>query len=152
MPTLKPGEKPLYAGTLDCFKTTVKNEGIRGLYKEMSAPLLAVSPIFAISFMGYGVLNFMMDLLIMRLSFIGREESEVFIEDLLLFMLEIFLLLGPWQVGSDYIRICICRWNYWNGKLIAPEGTYPNGMRDVFKKLMKEESAQLAIKDLRQYY
>jgi solute carrier family 25 carnitine/acylcarnitine transporter 20/29 len=55
MPIPKPGEKPLYAGTLDCLKTTVKNEGIRGLYKGMGAPLLGVAPIFAISFMGYGV-------------------------------------------------------------------------------------------------
>ncbi|EFA11093.1 congested-like trachea protein [Tribolium castaneum] len=55
MPIPKPGEKPLYSGTLDCLKTTVRNEGIRGLYKGMGAPLLGVAPIFAISFMGYGV-------------------------------------------------------------------------------------------------
>lgn len=55
MPVPTPGEKPLYTGTLDCFKTTVRYEGIRGLYKGMGAPLLAVAPIFAISFMGYGI-------------------------------------------------------------------------------------------------
>ncbi|KAJ8953249.1 hypothetical protein NQ318_015830 [Aromia moschata] len=49
------GESPLYTGTLDCFKKTIKNEGVRGLYKGMGVPLVGVAPIFAISFMGYGV-------------------------------------------------------------------------------------------------
>lgn len=55
MPVPIQGTAPLYSGTLDCFKKTITNEGIRGLYKGMSAPLIGVSPIFAISFMGYGV-------------------------------------------------------------------------------------------------
>lgn len=55
MPIPNPGEKPLYLGTLDCFKTTIRNEGFKGLYKGMGAPLVGVAPIFAISFMGYGV-------------------------------------------------------------------------------------------------
>lgn len=46
---------PLYTGTFDCISKIVKNEGVRGLYKGMAAPLTGVSPIFAISFMGYGV-------------------------------------------------------------------------------------------------
>ncbi|KAJ8979237.1 hypothetical protein NQ317_009417 [Molorchus minor] len=49
------GEAPLYTGTLDCFKKTIKNEGVKGLYKGMGAPLLGIAPIFAISFMGFGV-------------------------------------------------------------------------------------------------
>lgn len=52
---LKSGEKPLYTGTFDCIQKIVRNEGVRGLYKGMAAPLTGVSPIFAISFMGYGV-------------------------------------------------------------------------------------------------
>lgn len=52
---VKPGEKPLYAGTWDCISKTVKHEGVKGLYKGMGAPLAGVSPIFAISFFGYGV-------------------------------------------------------------------------------------------------
>ncbi|CAH1964497.1 unnamed protein product [Acanthoscelides obtectus] len=55
MPITKKGEQPLYTGTLDCFKKTIRNEGFRGLYKGMGAPLVGVAPIFAISFMGYGV-------------------------------------------------------------------------------------------------
>lgn len=55
MPLPALGTSPLYTGTWDCFKKTVRNEGFFGLYKGMGAPLVGVSPIFAISFMGYGV-------------------------------------------------------------------------------------------------
>lgn len=55
MPLVKPGESPLYRGTWDCAVKTVKKEGFKGLYKGMSAPLTGVAPIFAISFLGYGL-------------------------------------------------------------------------------------------------
>ncbi|XP_055386163.1 congested-like trachea protein [Condylostylus longicornis] len=55
MPIPAAGQAPLYAGTFDCASKTIKNEGFRGLYKGMSAPLVGVVPIFAISFFGYGL-------------------------------------------------------------------------------------------------
>jgi len=55
MPLPKPGEAPMYTGTVDCVSKTVKLEGIRGLYKGMGAPLVGVAPIFALSFMGFGI-------------------------------------------------------------------------------------------------
>merc|ERR1719471_2026623 len=45
----------MYTGTVDCVSKTVKLEGIRGLYKGMGAPLVGVAPIFALSFMGFGI-------------------------------------------------------------------------------------------------
>ncbi|XP_063980722.1 congested-like trachea protein [Diachasmimorpha longicaudata] len=54
-PKPAPGESPLYKGTWDCAKKTVSKEGLRGLYKGMGAPLTGVAPIFAMSFLGYGV-------------------------------------------------------------------------------------------------
>lgn len=54
-PIPKPGESPLYKGTWDCAKKTVAKEGFRGLYKGMGAPLTGVAPVFAISFLGYGL-------------------------------------------------------------------------------------------------
>ncbi|CAG9759407.1 unnamed protein product [Ceutorhynchus assimilis] len=55
MPLPKLGESPYYSSTLDCCKKTIVNEGLLGLYKGMGAPLMGVAPVFAISFMGYGV-------------------------------------------------------------------------------------------------
>ena len=55
MPLPPAGQKPMYAGTYDCARKTIHNEGFRGLYKGMSAPLTGVAPIFAMSFFGFGV-------------------------------------------------------------------------------------------------
>ncbi|KAK7866013.1 hypothetical protein R5R35_008528 [Gryllus longicercus] len=55
MPKPRPGEKPLYTGTLDCAKKTLAAEGIRGLYKGMGAPFVIVVPIFSIRFFGFGI-------------------------------------------------------------------------------------------------
>ncbi|CAG2211486.1 mitochondrial carnitine/acylcarnitine carrier protein-like [Mytilus galloprovincialis] len=55
MPRPKPGEAPLYKGTIDCATITIKKEGIKGLYKGMAAPLAGVSPMFAVCFLGFGI-------------------------------------------------------------------------------------------------
>ncbi|KAK4874112.1 hypothetical protein RN001_013472 [Aquatica leii] len=55
MPKPAPGQPPLYTGTLDCIKKTIAKEGFFGLYKGIGAPLVSMPPIFAISFMGYGL-------------------------------------------------------------------------------------------------
>ncbi|XP_043476003.1 congested-like trachea protein [Leptopilina heterotoma] len=55
MPKPGPNESVLYKGTFDCAKKTVTKEGFLGLYKGMAAPLVGVAPIFAMSFLGYGL-------------------------------------------------------------------------------------------------
>ncbi|XP_053158926.1 mitochondrial carnitine/acylcarnitine carrier protein [Hemicordylus capensis] len=50
-----PGQSLLYAGTFDCFKKTLVQEGVRGLYKGMAAPIVGVTPMFAICFFGFGL-------------------------------------------------------------------------------------------------
>jgi len=55
MPQPQPGQAPLYAGTFDCAKKTVTREGFLGLYRGMAAPLVGVTPMFAICFLGFGV-------------------------------------------------------------------------------------------------
>jgi len=53
MPMPKLGERPMYTGMWDCVAKTVKYEGVfKGLYKGMGAPLVGVTPIFALSFFG----------------------------------------------------------------------------------------------------
>lgn len=44
-----------YKGAVDCFKKTIARDGVAGLYRGMSAPLIGVTPIFAICFWGYDV-------------------------------------------------------------------------------------------------
>jgi len=42
-----------YSGIVDCVKRTIAKDGVRGLYRGMSAPLMGVTPIFAVCFWGY---------------------------------------------------------------------------------------------------
>ncbi|XP_050526998.1 congested-like trachea protein isoform X1 [Daktulosphaira vitifoliae] len=55
MPSVQPGQTPMYTGAWDCAVKTVKREGFLGLYKGMGAPITGVAPIFAISFLGFGL-------------------------------------------------------------------------------------------------
>ncbi|KAE8354022.1 mitochondrial carrier domain-containing protein [Aspergillus coremiiformis] len=53
---LQTAEKGVYAGAMDVVKRTVAREGlVRGLYAGVSAPLVGVTPMFAVSFWGYDV-------------------------------------------------------------------------------------------------
>jgi len=52
---VKPGETPLYSGTLDCARKTIQKEGFKGLYKGMTTPLVGITPIYAICFLGFGI-------------------------------------------------------------------------------------------------
>ena len=53
---LQTAEKGVYTGAIDVVKKTVAREGlVRGLYAGVSAPLVGVTPMFAVSFWGYDV-------------------------------------------------------------------------------------------------
>ncbi|ETN41084.1 uncharacterized protein HMPREF1541_03019 [Cyphellophora europaea CBS 101466] len=53
---LQTAEKGTYTGAIDCVKKGIAREGLRrGLYAGVSAPLVGVTPMFAVSFWGYGV-------------------------------------------------------------------------------------------------
>ncbi|KAJ5454820.1 Mitochondrial carnitine carrier [Penicillium daleae] len=53
---LQTAEKGVYAGAMDVVRRTVAREGLaRGLYAGVSAPLVGVTPMFAVSFWGYDV-------------------------------------------------------------------------------------------------
>ncbi|KAH9807348.1 mitochondrial carrier [Teratosphaeria destructans] len=53
---LQTAEKGVYSGALDVVRKTIAREGpVRGLYAGVSAPLVGVTPMFAVSFWGYGV-------------------------------------------------------------------------------------------------
>jgi solute carrier family 25 carnitine/acylcarnitine transporter 20/29 len=50
---LQAAPKGQYAGMLDCAKQTIKADGVRGLYAGMTAPIIGITPIFAVYFMGF---------------------------------------------------------------------------------------------------
>ncbi|XP_030633422.1 mitochondrial carnitine/acylcarnitine carrier protein isoform X2 [Chanos chanos] len=50
-----PGQTALYTGTFDCFRQTLAKEGLKGLYKGMAAPIIGVTPMFAVCFFGFGL-------------------------------------------------------------------------------------------------
>ncbi|KAJ5593827.1 uncharacterized protein N7459_000035 [Penicillium hispanicum] len=51
---LQTAEKGIYSGAMDVVRRTVAREGLaRGLYAGVSAPLVGVTPMFAVSFWGY---------------------------------------------------------------------------------------------------
>jgi len=54
-PTPKPGEPPLFTGAADCVRQTIKKEGFFALYRGMAAPLVGVTPLFAVFFGGCSV-------------------------------------------------------------------------------------------------
>ncbi|KAK0514189.1 hypothetical protein JMJ35_002806 [Cladonia borealis] len=53
---MQTAEKGVYTGAIDVVKKTIAREGLRkGLYAGVSAPLVGVTPMFAVSFWGYDV-------------------------------------------------------------------------------------------------
>jgi len=52
---LQTAEKGVYSGAMDVVRKTLARDGARGLYAGVSAPLVGVTPMFAVSFWGYDV-------------------------------------------------------------------------------------------------
>ncbi|ORY85469.1 mitochondrial carnitine/acylcarnitine carrier protein [Protomyces lactucae-debilis] len=50
---MQTAEKGVYSGTMDVVRKTLAKAGPTGLYAGVSAPLIGVTPMFAISFLGY---------------------------------------------------------------------------------------------------
>ncbi|BES89141.1 unnamed protein product [Nesidiocoris tenuis] len=121
MPVPGPGQTPLYSGTFDCAKKTIKQEGVRGLYKGMGAPLVGVAPIFAISFFGFGVGK----------RLLGSEEEELGLPKL--FLAGAFSGIFTTAVMAPGERIkCLLQIQH---GMAQPKYSGPN---DVVRQLYKE--------------
>ncbi|KAL7739004.1 hypothetical protein ACLKA6_017680 [Drosophila palustris] len=132
MPRPAPGEKPLYSGTFDCAAKTIRQEGVRGLYRGMSAPLTGVAPIFAMCFAGYAVGK--------RLQQRGEDAkltySQIFVAGSFSGLFSTFIM-----APGERIKV-----------LLQTQGTGPNGekkysgMIDCAKKLYKEGGLRSVFK------
>jgi len=55
MPKALVGEKPQFKGAFDCLRQTVTKEGFFALYRGMAAPIVGVTPLFAVYFGGCSI-------------------------------------------------------------------------------------------------
>ena len=53
MPKPLPGQPPLYRGTFHCLYSTLQKEGVRGAYRGLLSPLIGVTPVYCLYFLGY---------------------------------------------------------------------------------------------------
>jgi len=51
----QPRDFPVYTGVIDCAKKTITKEGVRGLYKGMTAPIVGITPLYAVCFWGFNI-------------------------------------------------------------------------------------------------
>lgn len=119
------GKPTLYSGTFDCAKKIVRNEGFLGLYKGMAAPIVGVTPMYAICFF----------------SFTMGKKLQQKSEDHVFNLKELFLAGGLAGLSTTVIlapgeRVkCLLQVQNANPSSTGPKYTGP---ADCFKQLYKQ--------------
>ena len=130
MQAANPNAMQTYKGPVDCAKALYRQGGIRSIYKGTAATLLRDVPASGAYFMGYEWIQRV-------LTPEGKSRNDLSAGRTIVAggMAGIF----NWMVAipADVLKSRL---------QTAPEGTYPNGIRDVFKQLMKEEGAKALYK------
>ncbi|KAA8649600.1 carnitine:acyl carnitine antiporter [Aspergillus tanneri] len=117
---LQTAEKGVYSGAIDVVKRTVAREGLaRGLYAGVSAPLVGVTPMFAVSFWGYDLGK--------TLYTIGQISAAGFFS-----AIPMTLITAPFERVKVLLQI--------QGQNPPPPGQKPkySGGVDVVRQLYKE--------------
>uniref|UniRef100_A0A6M2E0H9 Putative mitochondrial carrier protein n=1 Tax=Xenopsylla cheopis TaxID=163159 RepID=A0A6M2E0H9_XENCH len=115
-----------YNGMVDCAKKLYKEGGIRSIYKGSCATLLRDVPASGMYFMTYEYIQTTLS----PVDEFGKPTGKISL------LSTIFAGgmagIANWAVGmpADVLKSRL---------QTAPEGSYPNGIRDVFKELMKKE-------------
>lgn len=119
-----------YAGPVDCAKKLYKEGGIKSIYKGTAATLLRDVPASGMYFMSYEWLQRV-------LTPAGQSRND----------------LSVWRTLVAGGMAGICNWSVaipsdvLKSRLqTAPEGSYPNGIRDVFRQAMREEGVRALYK------
>lgn len=119
-----------FKGPIDCAKQLYKQGGIRSIYKGTAATLLRDIPASGVYFASYEYLQ-------QALTPEGKSRKDLSPGRTLFAggMAGVF----NWMVAipPDVLKSRL---------QTAPEGTYPRGIRDVFKKLRKEEGLRALYK------
>ncbi|CAH4029909.1 mitochondrial carnitine/acylcarnitine carrier protein [Pieris brassicae] len=111
-----------YSGMLDCARQLYAEGGIRSIYKGSVATILRDVPASGMYFMTY---EWVKEVLV-------PEDASAKLKMLATVVAGGCAGIANWLVGmpADVLKSRL---------QTAPEGTYPNGMRDVFKQLMEKE-------------
>ncbi|XP_069142378.1 mitochondrial carnitine/acylcarnitine carrier protein-like [Argopecten irradians] len=112
-----------YAGPVDCAKQLYKEGGIRSIYKGTAATLLRDIPASGMYFMSYEYLQH-------TLTPKGGSREDLSVGR---------TLFAGGVAGICNWGVCLPADVLKSRLQTAPAGTYPNGIRDVYKQLMREE-------------
>ena len=118
-----PNAPAIYKGPIDCAKQLYKAGGIRSIYKGTFATLSRDVPASGVYFCSYEWLKTI-------LTPDGKKKGDLTIGATLFAGGCAGILNWSVAIPSDVLKSRL---------QTAPEGKYPNGMRDVFKQLVKEE-------------
>ncbi|XP_050414699.1 mitochondrial carnitine/acylcarnitine carrier protein [Patella vulgata] len=117
------GKPAIYNGPIDCIKQLYKEGGIRSLYRGTAATLLRDVPASGMYFMVYEWLQHI-------LTPAGGSRNDLSVGRTLVAGGVAGIFNWAVAIPPDVLKSRL---------QTAPEGTYPNGIRDVFRQLMKEE-------------
>ncbi|KAK3104011.1 hypothetical protein FSP39_023658 [Pinctada imbricata] len=117
------GPTKKYAGPVDCAKQLYREGGIRSIYRGTGATLLRDVPASGMYFMAYEFLQHV-------LTPAGSSRDDMSVARTL--TAGGFAGMANWAVA---IPPDVLKSRYQT----APHGKYPNGIRDVFRELMREE-------------
>ena len=122
------------AGVFGALSKTLRSEGVRGLYRGVSAPLVASSPIYAISFWGYDVGQTVVKKFLRKP---GDDQRQLTVPEIMLAggfsALPMIIVMAPMERVKCLLQIQTTSTE--NSKSGKPKYT---GMVDCASKLYKE--------------
>ncbi|XP_017069988.1 mitochondrial magnesium exporter 1 [Drosophila eugracilis] len=123
MPTPLPGQPPRYKGVIDCAARIFRQEGFRGFYRGISAPLVGVTPLYAVDFAVYaaGKRMFQTD------EHIKLTYPQIFVAGALAGLCSALV-----TVPTDRIKVLLQTQTVSNGPILY------NGTMDTAAKLYRE--------------
>jgi solute carrier family 25 carnitine/acylcarnitine transporter 20/29 len=118
-----PNAPALYKGPVDCALKLYRQGGLRSIYKGTAATLMRDVPASGVYFASYEWLQ-------KELTPEGKTRADMSIGRTIFAGGMAGILNWTVAIPADVLKSRL---------QTAPEGSYPNGVRDVFKQLIKEE-------------
>ncbi|EDO41788.1 predicted protein [Nematostella vectensis] len=126
------GAEKKYKGPIDCARQIYAQNGIRGVYKGVCATLLRDVPGTAMYFLSY-------EYLMKHFTPEDGSRKDVGAHKILFAGGTAGMLNWAAAIAQDVLKSRL---------QTAPEGTYPKGVRDVFRQMMREEGPSALFRGL----